>query len=304
VISPVRDEERYVERTLESMVRQSVKPVRWIIVDDGSTDGTPAILRRYEREHAFIQVLTVDSQRPREPGPPVVHAFNKGYEAARHLAYDFIVKLDCDLGFEPDYFEQLLRKLWADPKLGIVSGVYLEASNGRKWLEVEMPPYHAAGASKVMRRACFEQIGGFSPSRGWDTVDEIRAMARGWRTGHFSELKLRHWKPEGTGIGSVRTHIMHGEVYYLTGGGKLFFIFKGLRRLGDRPLVIGGLALYWGYMLALLSARERLVTREEARCYRALLNGRITTQLKRWLHITRPTRETSMDRHSAGVTQP
>lgn len=269
-----------MQHTLQSMVQQELKPVRWIMVDDGSADGTPELLARYAKEHPFISVAKAPAGESRQPGAAVVRAFNRGYAAARGLDYDFVVKLDCDLSFEPDYFQRLLGEFAADPCLGIASGVYLEAADGVTWAEVAMPAYHAAGACKVMRRACFEGIGGFVLSRGWDTVDEIRAMARGWRTRHFPELKMKHWKPEGTGIGPLRTHFMHGEVYYLTGGSKLFFLFKVLHRLTSRPVLIGSLALLWGYVRTMASARPRLVTSEEIRFYRALLNRRVVGKLR------------------------
>jgi hypothetical protein len=282
VISPVKDEERYVEYTLRSMVAQTLKPVCWIIVDDGSSDRTPEFLRRYAREHAFIYLISNSRGHPRQPGSAVIRAFKRGEAAAESLrvTYDFMVKLDCDLSFEPDYFERLLAKFAADSTLGIASGVYLEAPDGMNWSEIPMPAYHAAGASKVVRRSCWEQIGGFVPSHGWDTVDEIRAMTCGWRTTHFRDLRMKHWKREGIGIGPMRTHVMHGEVYYLTGGGKFFFLLKALHRLGLRPFLLGGLAMVWGYLRALLSGKERLVSDAEARVYRALLNGRLTGRLK------------------------
>src|SRR5262249_17183223 len=154
-------------------------------------------------KHVFIHVVRSPQGQPRGPGPAVVRAFNRGLDEAGRLGieYDFVVKLDCDLSFEPDYFERLLAEFAANPKLGIASGVYCEARDGVNWREVEMPAYHAAGASKMIRRACWEQIHGFIPSRGWDTVDEIRAMSHGWETTHFRELRIKHWKAEGTGIG-------------------------------------------------------------------------------------------------------
>lgn len=276
VISPVKDEKAHVHRTLESMVRQSAKPIRWILVDDGSADGTSEVLSEYARQHGFMAVVRRPAGQVRGPGSAVVRAFNLGLKAAAGLDYEVLVKLDCDVSFAPDYFERLLREFRRDPKLGIASGVYLESFDGRSWQEIEMPAYHAAGASKVIRRSCFEQIGGFVVARGWDTVDEIRAIARGWRTTHFPELKFRHWKPEGTGIGAMRTNYMHGEVYYRTGGGKLFFLLKVLHRFTRRPWAVAGAALAWGYLRTLLARTELLVTAEEARRYRALLNSRIT----------------------------
>lgn len=280
VISPVKDEEKHVQLTLQSMVRQSVKPVRWIIVDDGSADRTAEIIGSYAQEHSFISLVKRPCGQSRQPGSAVVRAFNQGYETVRGLDYDFIVKLDCDLSFEADYFERLLEKFNADPRLGIASGVYSESPDGVEWEEVTMPSYHAAGASKMVRRLCFEQIGGFVAARGWDTVDEIRAVAAGWRTGHCKELKMKHWKREGSGIGAIRTHFMHGEIYYRTGGSRTFFVLKVLHRLTCRPLFIGGLALCWGYLRTMLSRQGRLVTLEEARCYQALLKERMTGNVK------------------------
>ena len=275
VISPVKDEERHVEHTLRSMAQQTVKPVRWIIVDDGSRDRTPELIDGYREKNDFIQIIRNPPGQARQPGGGVVRAFNVGYEAAKEHDYDLVVKLDCDLSFEPDYFEKLIGQFAADPKLGIASGVYLEDVKDHGWTVITMPEYHAAGASKVVRRECFEQIGGFVASRGWDTVDEIRAIARDWRTGHFTALQMKHWKPEGAGIGLWRTNIMHGEIYYLTGGGFLFFILKVLHRMRSKPYVTGGLGMFWGYLRSVLKRKDRLVTPLEARCYQKLLHDRI-----------------------------
>jgi poly-beta-1,6-N-acetyl-D-glucosamine synthase len=123
---------------------------------------------------------------------------------------------------------------------------------------------------------CFEDIGGFVRERGWDTVDEVRAQVKGWTTKHFPDLQFRHLKPEGSGIGSLRTSVMHGEVYFLTGGGVLFLLLKVAHRMvSGAPRVVGGLAMLFGYLRSRLSGRERLVSPAEARHYRRLLNQRL-----------------------------
>jgi biofilm PGA synthesis N-glycosyltransferase PgaC len=279
VISPVKDEEPYVERTLQCMVDQTLRPVLLVIVDDGSNDRTPEILSRYEKDHDFIRVIRTPATGSRQPGSAVIRAFNAGYDSVGNVDYDFVVKLDCDLSFSADYFEALLACFANDDRLGIASGVYLESPDGSRWIEIEMPAYHAAGASKVIRKECFEQIGGFVASRGWDTLDEIRAIARGWRTTHFRDLKMKHWKIEGSGIGQWRTNLMHGEIYFLSGGGPLFFLLKVVHRMTRRPYVVGAIALLWGYLRAMVKRKPLLVTDEEGRCYRALLNGRIANKL-------------------------
>lgn len=275
VISPVKDEERFIEFTLKSMVKQTLKPLLWIIVDDGSTDRSPQIARWYADRYGFIRLMSTVRTSDRQPGGAVVQAFNRGFRSIAAERYDFIVKFDCDLSFPPDYFEKLLAEFAVDDRLGIASGVYFEEEARGTWRPVKMPSYHAFGGSKVIRRECFEEIGGFVEARGWDTVDEIRAMSRGWTTRHFPYLQTRHHKPEGTGIGVLNTSRMHGEIYYRTGGDPLFFLFKTLRRLATPPRPMNALALVHGYIGAMLQRKSLLVTAPEARCYRALLRQRL-----------------------------
>ncbi len=275
VVSPVKDEARFVEKTILSMVGQTIKPVQWVIVDDGSTDATAEIIEKYARSHKWIRVLKLNRGEGRQPGSAVIRAFATGYELIAAENFDFIVKLDCDLDVPPDYFERLLTRFQEDENLGIASGVYLEETKG-KWNPIIMPLYHAAGASKVMRRKCFTDIGGFIPSRGWDTVDEIRAQYLGWTTRHFTDLEFRHLKKEGIGIGRMRTNSMHGEIYFLTGGGVVFFLFKALHRaISGRPLLLGGLAMMWGYFKSWITGRKKLVMEPEAKRYRQMLNNRL-----------------------------
>ncbi|HEY5813596.1 MAG TPA: glycosyltransferase family A protein, partial [Terrimicrobiaceae bacterium] len=178
VISPVKNEERYIERTLQSMVAQTLRPTVWVIVDDGSNDRTAEIVQGYAEAYSFIRLLKLEGGTTRATGVAEVRAFNAGFELTRKFPYDYVAKLDGDLSFDADYFQRLLAYFRERPDLGIASGIYYEMS-GARWKPVSMPHYHAAGASKVVRRRCFEDIGGFVVQRGWDTVDEIRSMARG-----------------------------------------------------------------------------------------------------------------------------
>jgi len=280
IVSPVKDEELYVERTLLSVTSQTLKPAEWIIVDDGSLDRTAEIIRQYQSTHPFIRLTGHPNAGIRQTGSAVMRAFQYGYESIESADYDFLVKLDCDLSFAPLYFEHLLRRFIDDPRLGIASGIYMEKGGNGEWRDVEMPPYHAAGACKVLRRKCFEEIGGFLVTAGWDTVDEIRAVSLGWKTGHFPDLKMNHHKSEGSGIGWIRTGVMHGEIYYRTEGSKFFFVLKVLHRMGKRPYLIGAFALLWGYMKALWNRTPPLVTPAEAECYQTLLSKRLQTQMK------------------------
>lgn len=279
IVTPVRDEESHIEKTVRSVVRQTLRPILWIIVDDGSSDRTPEIVNRYVQVYPFIKLVHNSGAGIRQPGSGVIRAFNHGCASMGEVDYDYIVKLDGDLSFEMDYFEKLFEKFLQDNRLGIASGIYLEIDKSGSWKEVPMPHYHAAGASKVLRRECFQSIGGFIVAAGWDTVDEIRAMTRGWKTGHFPDLQMRHHKLEGSGIGIIRTSLMHGKIYYLTGGSKLFLLLKIIHRMTTKPYVLGALALSWGYLKAMLSGRSLLVTRREALFYQALLRERLWNQV-------------------------
>jgi glycosyltransferase involved in cell wall biosynthesis len=292
VVTPVRDEARFIADTLVSMLAQTHRPLRWIIVDDGSTDRTPDILRELTHGVSWVTVVSTGS-RERKLGSAEVLAFQRGLaELPPDVHGDFIVKLDGDVRLPADYFERLLDRMSSDTRWGIASGVYCEQATGAHadagWHPIRMPAYHAAGASKVVRRQCFEQIGGFVARKGWDTVDEIRAGLHGWRTGHFDDILFQHLKPEGMAMGTLSTHRFHGDIYYQTGGGFLFLLAKAAHRMvAARPPVLGGMAMLWGYLAPLLSRRPRLVNAEEARFYRAMLNRRLTKPVSKLVALVR-----------------
>ena len=281
VITPVRNEELYIEETIKSMIAQTLKPTEWIIVDDGSTDRTPEIIDKYTKKFYWIKRIAKKDDGIRKTGGKVIEVFCEGYKNIVTNGWEFVVKLDSDLSFDETYFERLIGRFLEDDRLGIASGVYLELDSNGVWRQVKMPFYHAAGACKVLRRECYEEIEGFVPVAGWDTVDEIRAMVCGWKTRHFDDLKMKHHKPEGSGIGMLRTSVMHGEIYYRTGGDRLFFVFKLLYRMMSRPYFLGTLALLWGYLKAILERKTLLVSDREARCYKAMLRERLRMGIKR-----------------------
>lgn len=281
IVSPVKDEQNYIEDTIKSIIAQTLKPTIWVIVDDCSQDATSAIVEKYCIENKWIKFIRTMREDKRQPGTPVINAFNKGYEIIKNHEYDFIVKLDCDLRFESDYFERLILEFNKNKKLGIASGIYMEMKNDR-WVPVIMPSYHAAGACKLVRKDCFNQIMGFIPAKGWDTIDEIKAQCRGWETRHFDSIKFLHLKPEGIGIGLTKTNRIHGEIYYATGGSFLFFIFKVMHGIIFRkPVFVGGIMMLWGYIHSFMLRKRRLVSQEEAIHYKNLLNNRILTRIKK-----------------------
>jgi poly-beta-1,6-N-acetyl-D-glucosamine synthase len=284
VVSPAKDESQYIESTLKSVVAQTILPVRWIIVDDGSSDNTAEIVRRYSQQHRWIQLLQLPRRNVRNPGPAGVYAFVAALEALGQVEYDFLVKLDSDLELPLNYFEIALKRFEDDPRLGIASGTYLENWD-ETWEPIVMPEYHAAGASKIMRRKCFEDFGGFAPTLGWDTIDEIRAQMKGWKTCHFQDIQFKHLRHEGEGTGILKTCKDNGEIYYLLGGGFGFFLLKILHRSlsWKKPYALKSMAMLSGYLHPLLKGIPRIVTKEEAFHYRTLLNSRISSTLKQKL---------------------
>jgi glycosyltransferase involved in cell wall biosynthesis len=285
LVSPVKDEANYIARTIQSVMQQTVRPAAWVIVDDGSRDRTKEIAEECLKEYPWVTIVSLPTAAKRQPGSGIIRAFNAGYDLVKDQCFDFIVKFDCDIEISRDYFERLIEEFERDEALGIASGIYLEERCGT-WVPVKMPDYHAAGQTKMVRYACFEEIGGFVTSRGWDTVDEIRAQVKGWTTRHFKSVQFLHLKKEGSGIGFSRTNIMHGEIFYCTGGSKVFLLFKFLHRLMfGRPAVLGGFLMLWGFIRSWASGKPKLVNRSEEQLYQRLLSDRLFGQFFRASHV-------------------
>ena len=284
VVTPVKDEAAHIGDMIKSVVTQAKRPDRWVIVDDGSTDQTPEIITANTKGMDWITVLNTKSTQ-RNLGSAEVIAFDKGLDTVQIDDFDYIVKLDGDVKLEPNYFQEILTRMEMDKSFGIVSGVYREIHEGN-WVTIKMPSYHAAGASKIVRRECFKAIKGFVPKKGWDTLDEIRAGLNGWKTGHFEDIVFAHLKPEGIAMGKLSTHRFHGEIYYQTGGGVLFLLVKALHRmLFAKPILIGGMVLILGYLEQSIIRKPRLVNDEEARFYMQMLNGRLVASIKNKLFL-------------------
>jgi biofilm PGA synthesis N-glycosyltransferase PgaC len=256
VITPVRNEAAFIERTIASMIAQTVRPCQWIIVDDGSTDDTADIIRRQIAEYPWIRLVQRADRGFRQRGGGVVEAFNEGYAALAVADYEFIVKLDGDLSFAPDYFERLLARFAARPRLGI-SGGTCYVQDGDTWRPEETDVTHVRGATKVYRRTCFEAIGGLVAHLGWDGVDEWQARARGWEVESFLDIPLYHHRATGAAKGPVRGRIEQGRAAYYIGYHPLFMLARGVRHMADHPFILGGLALLWGYVGDWLRRRER-----------------------------------------------
>lgn len=257
IITPVRDEEQYVAATIESMINQSIRPVEWVIVNDGSTDRTGAIVDRHAGEHAWINVIHRPNRGFRKSGGGVVEAFYDGYHALRSNDWDFIVKLDGDLTFSPDYFQKCFGYFSAQPRLGVGGGGIYHDVRGELKLEAS-PKFHVRGATKIYRRACWEGIGGLWTGAGWDTIDEVKANMLGWETKAFRDLRLIHHRFTGSADGPWRDNVKHGMVCYCCGYHSLFVAASCVYRLAKKPYVVGSAAICYGFLRGYLTRAPRV----------------------------------------------
>jgi poly-beta-1,6-N-acetyl-D-glucosamine synthase len=260
VITPVRDEEKHIEATLECVLRQTVLPAEWMIVDDGSTDQTGAVLDRYAAQYPWIRVLHRPNRGFRKSGGGVMEAFYDGYNTLQRNDWDFIVKLDGDLSFAPEYFEKCFEYFRRDSELGIGGGEIHHDISGKLKLE-ENPRFHVRGATKIYRRACWEAIGGLWPAPGWDTIDEVKANMLGWKTYAFSDLHLFHHRFTGSEEGLLRDRVKHGVACYVSGYHPLYVVASCLRRLTQKPYVIGSLGIMYGFLKAHVTRPPRFEDR-------------------------------------------
>ena len=258
LVTPARNEAKHIGLTLESVVSQTHRPTRWVIVSDGSTDETDAIVEGYTRNHDWIRLVRLPDKRERSFAAKV-DAFNAGFRELADVPYDVIGSLDGDISFDPEYFAFLMAKFAADPKLGVAGTPFVE--HGRHYDYRFTNIEHVSGACQMFRRECFAAIGGYVPIKGggidWTAVTTARM--RGWRTRTFPEKTCLHHRPMGTGSakGRLRAIFRHGQKDYNLGGHPVWQVFRGAYQMTRRPLMVGGLALIAGYAWAGLQRRPR-----------------------------------------------
>ena len=269
LITPARDEAQFIELTIKSVVAQTVRPLKWVIVSDGSRDGTDDIVARYSAEHPWIELLRMPKRQERNFAGKV-HAFNTGWKALADLKYDVIASLDADISFDPDYFSFLLHKLADDPRLGLVGTPFKEGSNPTydyRFASVE----HVSGACQVFRRQCFEEIGGYLPVRGGciDHIAVISCRMKGWKTRTFTDRICFHHRTMGTAQqGALAARFKNGKKDYAIGNHPLWELFRGIYQMSRTPLLIGGVMVMSGYLWALITRVERPVSQELVAFYR------------------------------------
>jgi glycosyltransferase involved in cell wall biosynthesis len=246
VITPARDEAQHIPETITSVIHQSVRPVEWVIVDDGSTDGTGEIIDRFAAQHSWITALHRPNRGVRENNIGAIEAFFDGYRALKFADWEFLVNLDGDLSLGTDYFERCLDEFRKDPELGIGGGLLYHVESGVARTET-CPLFHVRGATKIYRRACWDAMDGLRMGPGWDTIDELKANMLGWRTRNFPNVKALHRRPTGAADGAWCDAVKNGQAEYFSGYHPLFMLVKCFKRVVQRPYLIGAAGLFWGF---------------------------------------------------------
>ena len=278
IVSPVRDEAKLIAKTIDSIVAQTVRPMEWVIVDDGSKDNTAAIVREYMAKHDFIRLVTITDRGFRKLGGGVVAAFKFGLTQIASPSFQYIAKLDGDMSFGPRYLETMFKAFESDPKLAAVSGkVYRPEGGGfvEEWTIDE----HVAGQFKLYRWEAYQDIGGFVEEVLWDGIDVHTARMKGWHTMSFDdpEARLIHHRLMGSSDKNVyRGRLRLGRGIYFMGYHPLYALASSIFRMGEKPFLIGGLLIFVGYVKAAIQRVPRYDNPE----FRAYLQNWQLSKLK------------------------
>lgn len=272
LVTPCRNEARFARRTLDSVTRQSEPPALWVIVDDGSSDATPGILAEYAARFPYLRVVRRDDRGNRKLGGGVIDAFYAGYDTIDPDGFDYVCKLDLDLDLPPRYFEILMDRMEAEPRVGTCSGkpyfvppgapdeVRFPIADGSGLVSERIGDENSVGASKFYRTSCLRQIGGFVRELMWDGIDGHRCRQLGWIAVSWDQPELRfvHLRPMGTSHGSWWSgRVRHGFGQWFMGTTPPYMLAAAAFRMTRPPLVIGGLAMLYGYFGSMLARRPR-----------------------------------------------
>jgi glycosyltransferase involved in cell wall biosynthesis len=269
LITPARNEESFIENTIRSVVSQTVIPQKWVIVSDGSTDRTDEIVKKYTRDHPWIELVRMPEHRDRQFAAKV-HCFNAGFEKVKNTEYNVIGNLDADVSFEKDYIEFLLDRFAGNPKLGVAGTPYIENKYNSASDSFEGENF-VNGAIQLFRRQCFEDIGGYIPHKGGgiDWIAVTTARMKGWETRSFREKYFYHYRPSGTADRNIiSASFLYGKKDYTMGGHPLWLIFRMMYRMTKRPLFLGGIALMLGYVTAFATRIPRPISPELMKFHR------------------------------------
>ena len=281
IVTPARNEADFIEQTIESMIFQTLPPAKWVIVSDGSTDGTDEIVKRYLPRYPWIDLVRMPEHRDRQFAAKVF-AFNAGFEHIREIPCDIIGNLDADITFDQDHFAFLIDKFLHIEDLGVAGTPFVEQDNityDFRFTNIE----HVSGACQLFRRRCFDEIGGYQPVKGGgiDWIAVTSARMKGWKTRTFPEKTCYHHRKMGTGSHSVlHSFLKHGEKDFYLGGHPLWQLFRSVYQMSNRPYIVGGFLLLAGYLWAGLKRVDRPVSAELMQFHRSEQLGRLKMKLK------------------------
>lgn len=280
LLTAAKNEEQYIGGAIESVLRQTIHPVVWIIMDDGSTDQTAQIVRNYAEKHRFIQLHSARKGGERSFGAQY-RAINAAYKLAQPFNFEYVGMHDADIvpAFD-NYFEAILEYLAAHPKLGITGGFVYEHS-GNEWkCRKANSPDAVAGGIQMMRKTCFEQIGGYTPLQcgGEDWLAQLDAKMAGWEVKALPELPVQHYRPTSSAGGRLRGLFRLGMMDASFGSHPVFEVFKCARRVVERPLIISGIIRFAGYLWWNISRAEPLIPAEKV----SYLRKEQMTRLLNW----------------------
>lgn len=258
VVTPVRDEAQQIEAVIEGVTRQTIQPAEWVIVDDGSTDGTGEIIDRRSREWPWIKPLHLPNRGFRDADTGAIGAFLVGYRALQSTDWDFLINLDGDVTLKPDYFERSFKEFSQDLRLGIGGGTLYHV-NGSGTPEAEpCPQFHVRGATKTYRRACWSAIGGLAAVPGWDTVDEVKAQMAGWNVRSFPHVRAFHHRPTGAANNAWGDSVKNGRSDFFLGYHPLFMLMKCVRRTFMKPFFVNGAGHLYGFIRGYVGQRSQV----------------------------------------------
>lgn len=251
LITAAKNEESYIEKTIQSVLNQTIKPEQWIIVSDGSTDSTNEIVEKYKNKNKFIDLISLPPKKERNFSSKV-NALNLALKKLEGKQYDFIGNLDADVTLDKSYYEEIFYAFQKNPKLGIAGGIILDCIND-KVIPQNISLNTVAGAIQVFRKECFEKIGYYIPFKygGEDAYMEIMARKMGWNVQTLAELKVLHHRPTGTGMGNLfNANLRSGKMFYTLGYSTTFLLVRCFYRMFDKPILIGSILNLVGYSKA------------------------------------------------------
>ena len=285
LVTAAYNEASLIEKCILSIVSQSVRPKTWIIVSDGSTDGTDDIVKRYASDYEFIQLHRISEDHPRNFAAQV-NAINRGLLLLENTDYDLVGNMDADITLEPDYFAKLSEKFESDPTLGLGGGAICERSGKGSFTERRgNSVFSVAHACQLFRRECFKAIGGAYPPLpygGPDTYAEIVARMKYWRVASFADLKVFHHRRTGSVGGVLRGWFRQGKMDYSLGTLPSFEIFKLARRTLVKPYLVGSIARLAGFVDSYWRGEKRAVPEDVVVYFRREQRQRLANLFRAW----------------------